>query len=252
VLHVEKAAVILTLDADILGNDPEDVRHIAGFAAGRRAAIDGGAMNRLWAVEAGFSLTGAMADHRVALKPGKIGELVDALAKRLGVGTGGSETPEGVDGKWLDAVVHDLTQNRGKGLIIAGPGQLDMVHDGVLAMNLALGNVGTTVTYHDAADTVIPSRNSLFDLVAAMRAGTISTLVRLGGNPAYDAPVDFDFQAAAKKVATTITLSTHVDETGRLAKWLIPSAHFLESWDDARAADGTKSVVQPLILPLFG
>jgi molybdopterin-containing oxidoreductase family iron-sulfur binding subunit len=119
-------------------------------------------------------------------------------------------------------------------------------------MNAALGNVGTTVTYHETTDAVVPSRAALADLTTTMSAGSVSTLIVLGGNPAYDAPQDLEFAAAMKKVATTIVLSTHVDETGKLANWLIPAAHFLESWDDARAIDGTMSVVQPLILPLFG
>jgi molybdopterin-containing oxidoreductase family iron-sulfur binding subunit len=252
VLHVDKAAVILALDADILGNDPEDVRHIAGFAAGRRAAIDGGAMNRLWAVEPGFSLTGAMADHRLALRGQAVAQLAHALASRLVAGRIAAEPPAGVDGKWLDAVARDLTSNRGHGLIVAGPGQPDHVHANVLAMNTALGNVGTTLTYHETIDAGTPSSASVRSLVEAMSAGSVSTLVVLGGNPAYDTPADVDFAGSAKKVANLVTVSTHHDETGRLAKWLIPAAHFLESWDDARAVDGTMSVVQPLILPLFG
>jgi molybdopterin-containing oxidoreductase family iron-sulfur binding subunit len=122
----------------------------------------------------------------------------------------------------------------------------------VLALNVALGNVGTTVTYHEPADAVLPSRASLAELVTAMNSGSVATLVIVGGNPAYDASTDLTFASAMKKVATTIALSTHVDETAALSSWSIPSAHFLESWDDARAADGTASVVQPLILPLFG
>jgi MoCo/4Fe-4S cofactor protein with predicted Tat translocation signal len=254
VYHLDKAAVIVALDADLLGNDPEDVRHIAGFAAGRRAAIDGKPMNRLWAVESAHSLTGAMADHRLRLLAQMIEPLVLALSPRVGAGGAGAEAPplEGVGKQWLDALTSDLTQNRGRGLIVAGPTQSEAVHAVVHALNLALGNVGTTVTYHETTDAALPSRRSLADLVMAVKAGSVSTLVILGGNPAYDAPADLAFAEEMKKVATTITLSTHIDETAKLASWVIPSAHFLESWDDARAADGTMSVVQPLILPLFG
>jgi molybdopterin-containing oxidoreductase family iron-sulfur binding subunit len=251
VLHVENAAVIVTLDADILGCDPEDVRHIAGFAAGRRAAIDGKPMNRLWSVEAAYSLTGAMADHRVRLASRKIPAVVAALASRVMPGVTGADVP-GVDASWLDAIAKDLKDNRGRGLIVAGPGQPVEVHSGVRALNEALGNVGTTVTYHETYDAVLPSRSSLAGLVTAMNAGSVSTLVILGGNPAYDAPSDLGFTAAMKKVATTVALATHLHETAKLTSWSIPSAHFLESWDDARAVDGTLSVVQPLILPLFG
>jgi molybdopterin-containing oxidoreductase family iron-sulfur binding subunit len=251
VLHLEKAAVIVTLDADILGNDPEDVRHITGFAAGRRAAVDGKPMNRLWAVEAAHSLTGAMADHRLRVASRTMPSVVGELASRVAAGGVKSEA-SGADTKWLDAVAMDLKANRGRSLVVAGPGQPPEVHAAVLWMNFALGNDGTTVTYHQSPDAAFPSRRSLLDLVEAMKTGSVSTLVTLGGNPAYDAPADLEFASATKKVATTIALSTHVDETARLANWIVPAAHFLESWDDARAVDGTMSVIQPLILPLFG
>ena len=94
--------------------------------------------------------------------------------------------------------------------------------------------------------------SSLVSLVSAMKAGTIKTLVVLGGNPVFDAPADLDFAAAMAKVPHTIALGHTVDETSSKAKWHIPRAHYLESWGDARAVGGTLSVVQPLILPLFG
>ena len=245
VLHLDKASVIVTLDADILGNDPEDVRHIAGFAAGRRAAIDGQPMNRLWAVEAGYSITGAMADHRARLASKHIPAVVDALRGNA------AEIP-GVEKAWLDAMAKDLSANRGKGLVVAGPGQPPAVHAAVHALNAALGNIGNTITYHETKDAAVPSRASLATLSNAMSAGSVATLVILGGNPAYDAPADLDFAGALKKVASVIALSDHHDETASLSGWVVPRAHFLESWDDARAVDGTVSVVQPLILPLFG
>jgi molybdopterin-containing oxidoreductase family iron-sulfur binding subunit len=251
VLNVEKAAVIVALDADILGCDPEDVRHIAGFAAGRRAAIDGLPMNRLWSIESAYSLTGAMADHRVRLPGRLIAAVVQSLASRILPGLPLTDVT-GMDAKWLDAVAGDLKENRGRGLIVAGPGQPEAVHSAVLQLNLALGNVGTTVTYQDTTHAALPSRASLVSLVSAMNAGSVANLVILGGNPVYDAPADLAFATALKKVPNSIALSTHVDETARNASWVIPAAHFLESWDDTRAVDGTMSVVQPLILPLFG
>ena len=251
VLNLGAASVVIALDADLLGGDAEDVRHIAGFAAGRRSAVDAGTMNRLWAVEAGYSLTGAMADHRVRLAARQIPAVVAALASRVTPGAVASQVP-GIDTKWLDAAAKDLAANRGRGLVVGGPGQPPQVHEAVYRLNGALGNVGTTVTYHEAIDAALPSRASFGALVGAMKAGSVETLVVMGGNPAYEAAADLEFAAALKKVATTVTLSLHVDETVRLSTWSIPAAHFLESWDDARAVDGTMSVVQPLILPLFG
>jgi molybdopterin-containing oxidoreductase family iron-sulfur binding subunit len=252
VLRLDQASVILALDADPLLTDPEMITHARGFAAGRRAGASGGAMNRLYAVEAVYSLTGAMADHRLRLASRQIPAFVAALAARLGqAGAEGASVP-GVDPRWIDALARDLLANRGKGLIVAGERQPPAVHAAVCALNTFLGNTGTTVTYFEPTDAALPSVSELASLVSAMQAGTVTTLVVLGGNPVFDAPADLDFTAAMAKVAHTIALGHTVDETSSRAEWHIPSAHYLESWGDARAVGGTLSVVQPLILPLFG
>ncbi|MEX1129587.1 MAG: TAT-variant-translocated molybdopterin oxidoreductase [Vicinamibacterales bacterium] len=251
-LRLDRASVILTLDADPLLTDPEMIRHARGFADGRRAGASGGQMNRLYAVEGVYSLTGAMADHRLRLASRQIPAFVAALAARLGqAGVEGASVP-GVDQRWIDALAKDLLANRGKGLIVAGERQPPAVHAAVCALNTFLGNTGTTVTYFEPKDAALPSVSALASLVSAMQAGTVTTLVVLGGNPVFDAPADLDFPAAMAKVAHTIALGHTVDETSSRAEWHIPSAHYLESWGDARAVGGTVSVVQPLILPLFG
>jgi molybdopterin-containing oxidoreductase family iron-sulfur binding subunit len=153
---------------------------------------------------------------------------------------------------WLEALAKDLAANPGKSLIVAGRDQPPAVHALALALNAALGNVGTTVALREPGDFAEASTAELRDLAAAMAGGTISTLFVLGGNPAYDAPADLEFAAALAKVETSVHLGAAFDETARLAHWHLPEAHFLEAWGDARAADGTASVVQPLIEPLFG
>jgi MoCo/4Fe-4S cofactor protein with predicted Tat translocation signal len=254
-LRFDRASVILCLDADPLLTDPENIRHARGFADGRRAGAAGGAMNRLYAVEGVYSLTGAMADHRLRLESRQIAPFVAALAARLGLpgaenlgGTGG----QGVDSRWIDALAKDLQANRGRSLIVAGERQPAAVHAAVFALNTHLGNTGTTVSYHETRDAALPSVSSLAALVSAMSGGTVQTLVVLGGNPVFDAPTDLDFAAAMAKVPHSIVLGHSVDETSSQAEWHIPRAHYLESWGDARAVGGTLSVVQPLILPLFG
>ena len=254
-LRLDRASVLLALDADPLLTDPEMIRHARGFATGRRAGASGGEMNRLYAVEGVYSLTGAMADHRLRLESRQIAPFVASLAARLGLPGGGSDAGAalpGVDPRWLDALAKDLLANRGKGLIVAGDRQPAAVHAAVCALNTHLGNTGKTVSYYETKDAALPSVSSLASLVAAMQAGTIKTLVVLGGNPVFDAPVDLDFAAAMAKVPHSIALSHSVDETSSKAEWHIPRAHYLESWGDARAVGGTVSVVQPLILPLFG
>jgi molybdopterin-containing oxidoreductase family iron-sulfur binding subunit len=254
-LRFDRASLILCLDADPLLTDPETIRHARGFADGRRAGTSGGAMNRLYAVEGVYSLTGAMADHRLRLESRQIAAFVAALAARLGApgaaSQAGAEVP-GVDRRWIDALVKDLLANRGKGLIVAGERQPPAVHAAVCALNTHLGNTGKTVTYHETKDAALPSLSSLTSLVTAMKGGAVQTLVILGGNPVFDAPADLDFASAMGKVPHTIALAHTVDETSSAAEWHIPRAHYLESWGDARAVGGTLSVVQPLILPLFG
>ena len=257
VLRLDEAAVILALDADPLLTDPEMIRHTRGFAAGRRAGPAGGAMNRLYAVEGVYSLTGAMADHRLRLESRQVAPFLAALAARVAppeagaAALAGAGVP-GVDPRWIDALAEDLLANSGRGVIVAGERQPAAVHAAVCALNTYLGNTGRTVAYYETTDAALPSVGSLASLVSAMQEGAVQTLVVLGGNPVFDAPADLDFAAAIVEVPHSIALGHTVDETSSQAEWHIPRAHYLEGWGDARAAGGTLSVVQPLILPLFG
>lgn len=259
-LRLDRASVILALDADPLLTDPEMIRHARGFSDGRRTGASGGAMNRLYAVEGVYSLTAAMADHRLRLESRQIAPFLAALAARLapdaaGAGLAGTSVPgvvPGVDPRWIDALAKDLLENRGQGLIVAGERQPPAVHAAVCALNTYLGNTGRTVSYFETKDAVLPNLGSLGSLISAMEAGAVQTLVVLGGNPVFDAPADLDFASAMAKVPQSIALGHTVDETSVKATWHIPRAHYLESWGDARAVGGTLSVVQPLILPLFG
>jgi len=256
-LRFDRASVVLTLDADPLLTDPEMVRHARAFADGRRAGASGGTMNRLYAVEAVYSLTGATADHRLRLESGQIARFLAALVARVASGQAGAANltaaaVPGVDARWLDALAKDLQANRGQSLIVAGDRQPAAVHAAVCALNAYLDNTGKTVSYYETKDAALPSVSSLTALLSAMQAGTIKTLVVLGGNPLFDAPVDLGFAEALAKVPEVVVLGHSVDETGSKATWHIPRAHYLESWGDARAVGGVLSIVQPLILPLFG
>ena len=253
VLRLDRASVILSLDADPLLSDPEMIRHARGFADGRRAGVSGGVMNRLYAVEGVYSLTGAMADHRIRLESRQIAPFIAALASRLGAaGAPAGASIAGVEPRWIDALAKDLQANRGKSLIVAGDRQPAAVHAAVAALNTHLGNTGSTVSYYETKDAALPNAASLATLVGAMQAGTVQTLVVLGGNPVFDAPADLDFAAAMAKVPHSIVMGHNVDETSSKAEWHIHKAHYLESWGDARALGGPVSVIQPLILPLFG
>ena len=256
--RLERARTVLAIDCDFLHADPEMIRNTHGYSASRRVASPRDEMSRLWAVEAPLTVTGANADHRLRLRsrllPGFVARLLVEL-HRAGLELDApAEAPEvpGVDGAWLAALVKDLLGSRGASLVLAGPRLSPQVHASVLALNAALGNLGHTIDYHEPKDALLPTPDGLSALSAEMRQGHIKTLVVLGGNPGYDAPADLGLREAASKVEEILHLGTHVDETAALASWHVPAAHFLESWDDARASCGTLSVVQPLILPLLG
>jgi molybdopterin-containing oxidoreductase family iron-sulfur binding subunit len=153
---------------------------------------------------------------------------------------------------WIAAVAADLDKHRGRSLVVAGDTQPAAVHALARTMNEALGNVGTTVTYH-APITASPADGtaSISELVADMHAGQVEVLVIFGGNPVFTAPADLNFAEAMNKVTVRMHLDLYHDETAELCHWHVPEAHFLESWGDARAFDGTVSLIQPLVSPLY-
>ena len=261
ICQFDKADIILTLDADVFGGESNSVRAAKDFSKRRRVAGIDDTMSRLYAVEGNFSLTGGMADHRLAIATSEVGAFAAALALELR--TQGLILPAQIvsalkrfnkhtfDGKWLKAVAKDLLVNRRRGIIVAGRRQPAAVHALVFALNRALANVGQGVTYTRLTDAMPSDADSLSELVQRMHNGDIETLVMFGGNPAYDAPVDLKFNDALAKVKHSIHLAGHLNETSALTGWHLPESHFLESWMDVASIDGTVSVVQPLIKPLY-
>jgi molybdopterin-containing oxidoreductase family iron-sulfur binding subunit len=260
----DQADIIVALDADFLGSGPGCLRYARDFARRHQPQL-AGRMNRLYALETMPSLTGAKADHRLALKPAAIAGVARQLAERLTSLNGAegsnaqprsdSKTPEplSTEQRFIEGLVNDLRAHRGRGLIIAGDQQPAEVHALAHAMNEALGNVGATVVYTEPVEAEPVSQlESLRELVGEMNAGKVDLLLILAGNPVQTAPVDFDFAAAMGKVPLLAHLSLYEDETSALCHWQIPEAHFLEAWSDTRAFDGTASIVQPLIAPLYG
>jgi len=207
-------------------------------------------MNRLYVVEPTPSITGASADHHLPLRSSDVGLFTRALAAKIGLG-GTAEMPPAVQ-HWLETVRGELQAHRAASLVIPGEHQPAEIHALAHAINAALGNVGHTVYYTDPVEaTPVNQLESLRALCDDMAAGTVDTLLIVGGNPVYDAPHDFDFAGKLKKVRNTIHLSSHFDETAEYCQWHIPESHYLEAWGDARAFDGTLSIVQPLIAPLY-
>ena len=254
VYSFDQADVVVSLDCDFLSVLPGSVPYARQFIDRRRSPDKQQNLNRLYAVESTPTITGAMADHRVALRPSLVHVFSRQLAAQLGVPEiDDGPQAKGVDDELLRALVSDLQDSRGKSLVLAGPGQPPAVHALAHAINAALGNVGTTVKYRPpVVARPIDQRGSLAELTTAMTQGEVDTLVMLGANPVYNAPGHLEFVDALSKVRLRVHLSEYYDETSFLCDWHIPQAHCLESWGDARAFDGRATIQQPLIAPLYG
>ena len=246
---------VLSLDADILAGF--NVRYIRDFSDKRRITLDKKDMNRLFVVETTPTITGAKADHRLAIKPSQMENIVRAIAAGLGVANAGGNAGE--NASWVNTMVADLQANAGRSIVIAGDNQPPLIHALAHAINARLGNIGKTVTLHEplAADTAGANARTqiegLRELVRDIDAGAVQMLIIMGGNPAYNAPSDLQFTLERlKKVAFTAHLSLQSNETSKFCQWNIPQTHYLEEWSDARAYDGTATLVQPLIAPLYG
>jgi molybdopterin-containing oxidoreductase family iron-sulfur binding subunit len=248
--HFDKAEVIVSLDDDFMGDDAATVEATRQFAKKRKVSKPGESMNRLYLVESRFSITGAMADHRLRIKSGEVLQFASDLAVEVGAKSALKVLKPGdATQKWLAAVARDLKANAGKCVVTAGPLQSPQVHALTYLINQTLGNVGTTVTF---AKAIFEPAQTIGELAKEIGAGQVSTLVILGGNPAYTAPVDLDFAAAISKVAMSVYLGPEMDETAHAAKWHLPMAHQMEAWGDARATDGSATILQPQIAPLYG
>ncbi|MDZ4859959.1 MAG: TAT-variant-translocated molybdopterin oxidoreductase, partial [Candidatus Hydrogenedentes bacterium] len=244
------ADVVLSLDSNFLSDGPTRVRYSRDFTS-RRSAEDGAVMNRLYVIESSPTLTGATADNHLHARPSQIETFARAIARKLGLEAPGAE-PDAAHAKFVDAVAGDLQAHAGKSIIIAGDNQPPIVHAIVHAMNDALGNAGTTVLYTDSIEAEpVDQTESLRTLARDMEAGNVDTLFMIGVNPVYESPADLNFAAALQKVNHRIHMGVYQDETSDLCHWHIPEAHYLESWSDCRAYDGTVTFIQPMIAPLY-
>ncbi len=254
VYRFEKAKRVVSIDCDFLHAEAGSLYYARGFSQGRRVAKKGDPMNRLYTAESGLTLTGSMADHRLRLATSHMGALAAKLAAAVDAGLQASvqSFAAGLDvnQQWIAECAADLAAHRGESLVVAGAHLPAEVHAIVYAINAALGNIGQTV---DMVRVPVSAAGSISDLAATIKSGAVKTLVVLGGNPAYNAPADLDWAALQKSVGEVIRLGYYVDETSSAPNVThLAAAHYLESWGDARTADGTIVPVQPMILPLFG
>jgi molybdopterin-containing oxidoreductase family iron-sulfur binding subunit len=238
-----KAKVIVSLDADFLGAGPMQVPNTRGWAEGR--TVQHGNMSRLWMVEPGLSVTGAKADERQAMRPAEILALLSDEQFTLK----GAVKLTKEQSEWAAKMKKDFSAAGKYGLVIAGASQPPIVHYLAALMNEMNGAVGTTVTYRTVDGG---STHTLTDAVSGMRDGSIQAAIVIGGNPAFNSPSELDFVTALGALPFSIHNSYYKNETTEACKWHVNSAHWLEAWGDGLASDGTRSIAQPLIEPLFG
>jgi molybdopterin-containing oxidoreductase family iron-sulfur binding subunit len=252
-----KADVVVSFDADFLACGPASLRYAADFMSRRRVRETSAAearMNRLYVAETMVSHAGAKADHRLAVPSREIGALARAVAARLGV-PGVTANGPAADNlrQWVDAAAADLKRHAAASVVLAGDRQPPPVHIVAHAINHHLGNVGQgkpVVHIDPVVARPEDQLESLRQLADDMDNGRVEVLVILGGNPAYNAPADLAFAERMRKLPLRFRLGLYQDETSLQCQWHMPEAHYLETWGDTRAFDGTASIAQPLIEPL--
>jgi molybdopterin-containing oxidoreductase family iron-sulfur binding subunit len=248
-----EADVIVSLDADFLSGAsfPGFHKLVREYAERRK---DPEKLNRLYAIESMPTTTGLKAEHRLGLRASEIPAFAAELAKAVGAAGVEVRAYNWTDEqkRFLAALAKDLKAHAGKCVVVGG--QSAMLELLALNINNALGNIGhTTSMFSEPVNPLSGDQiHDLRALVYHLNYGHVDWLVILNANPIYDAPADLEFAAAFDKAKTVAHLGSHVNETGQIAHWHIPAAHFLESWSDARAYDGTVSIVQPMIDPLYG
>jgi molybdopterin-containing oxidoreductase family iron-sulfur binding subunit len=247
VFKYEAAKVIVSLDCDFIGEEDDAHNNIRGFVAGRRM---GEKMNRLYAIESLFTLTGANADHRLRVSASSVAQIASCFLAEIS----GSfvSVPDGIDAGWISECAKDLLNHKGESLVVVGYRQPLVVHLIAHAINSALGNIGKTVELFATPD---PNERRLDELAQSLDSGEVDSLVILKSNPVFDAPTNVGWLKALAKARSIVRLAYWEDETFDAFKrgddWLLPISHYLESWGDVQTNDGFLVPTQPLISPLF-
>ncbi len=269
VLELDDADVIVSLQADILGNDRGMLTNAASFSKRRDPGPNADQMNRLYVVEGGFTATGAAADSRLALRPSQIPAFLAELGRRVEKLSGGDapeEAPEhapeeapfdeiGVEERlerFLDVLARDVAAAGDKAVIVVGDHLGAEAIEAGMRMNQKLGSFGKLQKFSTRSDAGLSTGVSLEELVEKIDSGKVSNLLILGDNPVYTAPGNIDLATAIQKLEQSIYLGEYDDETGAICDWSLPLAHPLESWGDCVNDHGYYGVCQPQILPLLG
>ena len=241
-----KADVIVSLDADFLTTGPGALAYSRQFSA-RRAVEGSNKRNRYYSIECTPTVGGSIADHRFPVKSADVPNVAYHLAQALGAPASGTN---GAAPEWLKAVADDLSNSKGRSVVVPGEFQPESVHLAAFAINAALGNVGQTVQVLEGVEA--EGAHTIEELASDLNGGHVEILVILGPNPLYSTPPALGFHDAIRRARLVVRLGQMYDETSRYSHWHVPEAHYLETWSDSRAFDGTTTIQQPLIAPLYG
>ena len=241
--------VVVSFDDDFLGPGPNQVRNARGWAASRRRS-SGQPGIRLYGAESVPTASGAVAGDRLIADASRMARLAEALANKLGVGGAAASELTPAEKDWIQRAAEACETAKQRALVTSGPFGDEGTAVWVARVNDTLKSAGHSLKFLRPL-TGPPGTGSLKDLVSDMRAGKVQTLVILDCNPAYTAPGGLGFKAALKQVASTLHLGLQRDETAHLCEWQLPLTHALESWSDARAVDGTASIIQPTVTPFY-
>ena len=247
------ANVVVSLDEDFLGHGASQVRYSKDFGSRRRIGTPNDEQNRLYVAEPIPTITGAKAEHRLAVRAQDIHAVLAGIAGAIGVSGAAASSSLSEDAKkFIAAAAADLQAAKGKSLVVAGDRQPATVQHLARAINDALGNTGSTVRYvAPVVASPTDGTHSITELVGEMNAGKVNLLVIFDANPVFTAPGDLNFKDALSKVDLRVHVGTHFDDTAELCHWHVPGTHYLESWGDAKSFDGTVSLIQPLIAPIY-
>lgn len=249
--HFDKAEVIVSFGSDFVFALPGSVRYARDLVTMRDKREGQPPRNRLYVVESAPTMTGAFADIREPVRASEMVRYAAALAVKLGVNVSYNAGTNSAAEEWASKAATDLLAHKGAGIILAGDGQPAELHALVHAMNATLG--GAVVEMAEPVEIMpVHHLHSLKQLVDALHSGSVKILLMLGGNWAHTAPVDWDFPNLIAKAPFSAHLGLYANETAKASLWHIPQAHLLESWADTRAFEGTATIIQPMIEPLYG
>jgi MoCo/4Fe-4S cofactor protein with predicted Tat translocation signal len=246
--QLESCAVVVSFDDDLLGPGPDQVRRARSWSRARRRDGNGPGLE-LHMVESVPSITGAMAGDRLVAEASRMPGLAQALASKAGVAGAAIPDLTPVEREWIDRAATACRSAQGRALIVANAFGDGATASWVARTNEALG--ASSLLRFTTPMQSVANAGALADLIADMTAGQVETLVVVDTNPAYSASGLLNFRTVMQKVRSSLHLGLQRDETGELCEWQLPLTHALESWSDARAVDGTATIIQPVISPFY-